>query len=245
MYSKDVFKKRIYEIVEVGKKGDIASQAYDSMMLMAVIIGLLPLTVKSFNWITATIDIITIVIFAFDYVVRIYTSDFKMGIKSYKAYLYYAFTPMAIIDFLSVVPVVEFFVPDTSMIALIRVFRVLQLLKLTRYSKTMVTIINVIKKVKNQIGAVILLTIIYILAIALIIFRVEPTSFSTFLDAVYWAAVSITTIGYGDISPVSQLGRLITVVSALVGMAVIALPTGIITAAYMQEISRKKSHYEL
>ena len=145
----------------------------------------------------------------------------------------------------AVVPVVEFFVPDTSMIALIRVFRVLQLLKLTRYSKTMVTIINVIKKVKNQIGAVILLTIIYILAIALIIFRVEPTSFSTFLDAVYWAAFSITTIGYGDISPVSQLGRLITVVSALVGMAVIALPTGIITAAYMQEISRKKSHYEL
>ena len=69
--------------------------------------------------------------------------------------------------------------------------------------------------------------------------------FETFFDALYWATISITTIGYGDISPVTLLGRIITMISALVGMAVIALPTGIITASYMQEITRKKSKYEL
>ena len=69
--------------------------------------------------------------------------------------------------------------------------------------------------------------------------------FNSFFDALYWATISITTIGYGDISPVTGIGRMITMISALVGMAVIALPTGIITAAYMNEISRKKSKYEL
>ena len=104
----------------------------------------------------------------------------------------------------------------------------------------MVIITNVIRKVKTQICAVFLLTIVYIISMALIIFQVEPDSFNSFLDAVYWAAVSITTIGYGDISPVSEWGKIITAISALVGMAVIALPTGIITAAYMQEISNNK-----
>ena len=67
----------------------------------------------------------------------------------------------------------------------------------------------------------------------------------TFFDALYWATISITTIGYGDISPVTTAGRLTTMLSALVGMALIALPSGIITAAYMEEIKKKKSKLEL
>jgi len=109
----------------------------------------------------------------------------------------------------------------------------------------MMTITNVIKKVRRQLGAVLVLTVVYIIAIALIIFQVEPDLFNSFFDAIYWAVVSITTIGYGDISPVSTWGRVITILSALVGVAVIALPSGIITAAFMEEISRKKGKHEL
>jgi voltage-gated potassium channel len=79
----------------------------------------------------------------------------------------------------------------------------------------------------------------------MLIFQVEPNLFHSFFDALYWATISLTTIGYGDISPVTPIGRLITMISALVGMAVIALPTGIITASYMNEINKKKSKYEL
>ena len=77
------------------------------------------------------------------------------------------------------------------------------------------------------------------------IFQLEPDLFDTFFDALYWATISITTIGYGDISPVTTAGRLTTMLSALVGMALIALPSGIITAAYMEEIKKKKSKLEL
>ena len=79
----------------------------------------------------------------------------------------------------------------------------------------------------------------------MLIFQLEPTLFDTFLDALYWATISITTIGYGDITPQTDLGQFITMISALVGVAVIALPTGMITAAYMNEISKKKTKYEL
>jgi voltage-gated potassium channel len=106
-------------------------------------------------------------------------------------------------------------------------------------------IANVIRKVKSQLLAVLILIVIYIFVSAMMIYQLEPDLFNNFFDALYWATISITTIGYGDISPVTTSGRMITMVSALVGMAVIALPTGIITAAYMNEINKKKSKYEL
>ncbi len=163
----------------------------------------------------------------------------------YRAYIAYIFTPLAIFDLLSIVPVIYIFLPVSSLIGLLRLFRVFRVLKLVRYSKTMVIIANVIRKVKKQLMAVLILIIVYIFVAAMLIFQLEPNLFKNFFDALYWATISITTIGYGDIYPVTAVGRFITMVSALVGMAVIALPTGIITAAYMAEITKKKSKYEL
>lgn len=247
MTKKDQIKKRIYEIIEASHDKDIPSKYYDILMFVTVIVGLIPLTMKAENTYTMLIDLITAIIFLADYILRLYTSDYKMGIKSYKAYLFYAFTPMAIIDLLCVVPIVSFFTPEVSLtfFGLFRLFRVFLLLKLIRYSKTIRTIENVIRKIRSQLFAVLILTLIYIVGSAMVIFQVEPDIFETFFDALYWATISITTIGYGDISPVTDMGRLITMVSALVGVAVIALPSGIITAAYMDEIKRKKSKLEL
>ena len=152
---------------------------------------------------------------------------------------------MAIIDLLSIVPILGFIIPDSIIIRLFKVFKVLRLLKLIRYSKTMVSIANVIRKVRKQLFAVLILTLVYIIASALIVFQIEPALFDTFFDALYWATISITTVGYGDISPVTDFGRLMTMLSALVGVAIIALPSGIITAAYMEEIKRKKGKLEL
>ena len=245
MSKKDVFKKRLYEIIEASRDNDIVSQAYDIMMLVAVVVGLIPLMLKTESVYTKTIDAITIGLFMIDYILRIYTSDYKMGIKSYKAFIAYFFTPMAIIDLLSIVPVLGFFIPDSVVIRLFKVFKVFRVLKLIRYSKTMVSIANVIRRVRKQLLAVLVLTIVYIVASALIVFQIEPNLFETFFDALYWATISITTIGYGDISPATDWGRFITMISALVGVAIIALPSGIITAAYMEEIKRKKGKLEL
>lgn len=238
-------KRRIYEIIEVSKEKDPASKAYDVMILFAVVIGLIPLTMKSESIYTKLIDLVTALIFLFDYLIRLYTSDYKMGIKSYIAYIAYILTPMAIIDLLSIVPIISFFFPSAVYIGMFRMFRVFRVLKLVRYSKTMVLIENVLRKVKNQLLAVLILTLIYITGSAMFIFQLEPDLFETFFDALYWATISITTIGYGDISPMTGIGRFVTMVSALVGVAVIALPSGIITAAYMDEIKKKKTKLEI
>ena len=238
-------KRRIYEIVEVSMDKDRVSKSYDIMMLVAVIVGLIPLTMKGDNEYSRAIDLVTALLFLFDYIFRIYTSDYKMGIKSYKSYIAYAFTPMAIVDLLSVVPILVYFHPNLVLLGMFRLFRILRVLKLVRYSKTMTIVANVIRKVRKQLYAILLLTIIYISASAMMIFQIEPDLFGSFFDALYWATISITTIGYGDISPVTWGGRLITMASALVGVAVIALPSGIITAAYMDEIKKKKSKFQL
>ena len=95
------------------------------------------------------------------------------------------------------------------------------------------------KQQKRVLISVAVLAFAYILVSALIVFNVEPESFKNFFDAIYWATVSLTTVGYGDIYPVSNIGRIVTMVSSMFGIAIIALPSGIITAGYLEEIKNK------
>ena len=238
-------KKRIFEIIEASHANDLASHVYDIMILVCVVVGLLPLTIKVENPYSRMIDFFTAIIFLFDYCARLFTADYKMGIKCTAAYVAYFLSPLAIIDLLSIIPVLALFFPTNNTIALFRIFRIFRVLKLIRYSKTMRTIENVLRKVKNQLFAVLLLVLVYIVATAMFMFQIEPDLFGNFFDALYWSTVSITTIGYGDITPQTTIGQFITMISSLVGMAVIALPTGIITAAYTDELKRVKGKHEL
>ena len=97
---------------------------------------------------------------------------------------------------------------------------------------------QVFKTQKKPLITVGILATVYILVSALVIFQVEPDSFETFFDAIYWATVSLTTMGYGDIYPVTAVGRVVTMFSSVFGIAIIALPSGIITAGYMEELNR-------
>ncbi|MEE1023645.1 MAG: potassium channel family protein [Acutalibacteraceae bacterium] len=84
------------------------------------------------------------------------------------------------------------------------------------------------------------MAVAYILVSALVIYNVEPESFETFFDAIYWATISLTTVGYGDIYPVTTIGRIVTMISSAFGIAIIALPSGVITAGYLAEINKEE-----
>ena len=118
----------------------------------------------------------------------------------------------------------------------LRLFRALRLFKLIRYSKSASVIAAVFEKEREALLAVLGLAIGYILVSALAIFNVEPETFNTFFDAVYWAVVSLTTVGYGDLYPTSDVGRAIAMISSLMGVAVVALPSGILTAGMLEEL---------
>jgi len=233
-------RKRLYEIIEAGNTSDNLSKAYDFFMIVVIAISMIPLMFKEQTTGMLVIDKVCVSIFIIDYVLRLITADFKFNSKSATSFLKYPFSPMAIIDLISILPSL---IPLNAgfktlrLVRMIRALRVARIFKSFRYSKNISRIINVLKKSKNSLIAVGFFAIAYVLVAALIIFNVEPDSFNSFFDAIYWATVSLTTVGYGDIYPVSSIGRIVTMVSSAIGIAIVALPAGIITAGYMDEIN--------
>ena len=120
-----------------------------------------------------------------------------------------------------------------------RAFRVFRAFKMFRYSRSVRIIVSVFKKSMESLIAVGTFAIAYIIISALIVFNVEPETFNSFFDAIYWATVSLTTVGYGDIYPVTTIGRIVTMVSSIFGISIVALPAGISTAGYMSEMDKE------
>ena len=234
-------RKRIYEIVEASGGNDKLSLLYDWLMIVIIVASLIPLAYKATYLSFKIIDQITVTIFIVDYILRLITADMKLKRKA-ASFVLYPFTPMAIIDLLSILPsfvMINQGLKLLKIFRLLRAFKVFRTLKFIRYSKNIQTIINVLRKQKKVLMSVAVLAFAYILVSAMIVFNVEPESFSNFFDAIYWATVSLTTVGYGDIYPVSNIGRIVTMISSMFGIAIIALPSGIITAGYLEEIKNK------
>ena len=235
-------RKKLYEIVEVSDGTGIISTVYDYIMMAAIFLSLVPLAFKSTNLIFSVIDKVTVALFIVDYILRVATADLKLQ-RGTVSFVLYPITPMAIIDLLTILPSFSALSSGFKVLRvlrLLRTFRVFRAFKLVRYSKSITIISNVIRAQRAPLLAVCTLAIAYVLISALVIFNVEPDTFETFFDAVYWACVSLTTMGYGDIYPVTTAGRIVTMLSSFVGIAIVALPAGIITAGYMDEINKRK-----
>lgn len=235
-------RKRLYEIVEVGQENDIYSRMYDLFMMITIVVSVFPLMFKEEHPAFVIIDRITTGIFIIDYLLRLLTADYKLK-KGWLSFLAYPFTAMALIDLLSILPSVTILSRSFrlfKMFRLFRTFRVFKVFKAFRYSKNINIIINVFKAQKDSLMVVCWLAVGYILVTALVIFNVESDTFDSFFDAVYWATISLTTVGYGDIYAVSVIGKIITMISSVFGIAIVALPAGIITAGYMAEIQKSK-----
>lgn len=240
-------RKRLFEIIEISKSSDKCSRIYDYFMIVVIVASMIPLAIKQELVIFDIIDRTAVSIFIIDYILRLCTADYKYGKKSIISFLRYPFSFMAIIDLLSILPSVALLNSSFKLLRifrLIRAFRVFRVFKVLRYSKSFKIIVAVFRKQKAALLAVMSLAIAYIVISALVIYNVEPDSFDSFFSALYWATVSLTTMGYGDIYPVTTVGRIVTMVSSIFGIAIIALPSGIITAGYMQEINKAKNDEE-
>ncbi len=236
-------RKRVYQIIEKSEGHDSVSAVYDYAMIVVIIASLVPLAFKVDTKALQIVDKVTVTIFIFDYLLRWITADYKFEEKSVKSFLRYPFSMMALIDLLSILPsltIINSGFKVLRVLRMIRAMRVLRVFKAMRYSKSFEIIGNVLRISKDSLIAVCCLAGGYIIVSALIIFNVEPDSFNRFFEAIYWATVSLTTVGYGDIYPVSTLGRIITMFSSIFGIAIVALPAGIITAGYMTEIEKVK-----
>lgn len=245
------FRKKIYNIIEpkYNNKDSIISRVYDWCMMIAIFVALIPLMFRENNTIFYYFDIIPCAIFIVDYVLRWITADYRMSKRGVWAFIIYPFTPMAIIDLISILPTFNFARDAFKITRVIRLLKIIRVIKVVRYFEPLRLVMNVIKKQRVILATVFALAIFYVFITALIMFNAEeqinPSTgdylFLTFFDAFYWAACTLTTVGYGDIYPISFIGRIISIISAVVGIAIIALPSGIITAGYMEEVRNKKN----
>lgn len=235
-------RKHIYEIID-SPSHSLPHRIYSAVIMIAVIVSLTPLAFKEDYLLFRITDQITVAIFIIDYILRISVADIKLHKKGIKPFFIYPLKPLAIIDLLSLLPSItplHSTLKLLKMVKFLKALRAIRLFRFIRYSKS----VRIIRHVFRDQGKLLIMVggiaAAYIGVTALILFNVEPETFPTFFDALYCATVSLTPIGYGNIYPVSMAGRLVTMISSVVGLAVIALPTGIITAGCLHEINRHR-----
>ena len=236
------FRQRLFEIIELSEDNDKLSSIYDVFMMIVILASIIPLAFKETYPVFQIIDKVTVVIFIIDYLLRLITADLKLK-RGLASFVIYPITPMAIIDLLAILPSLSILNSGLRLlkvIRLLRTFRVFRVFKAVRYSKNIQLVLGVFKKTKESLLVVCGIAIMYVLVSALVVFNVEPDTFNNYFEAVYWATVSLTTMGYGDIYPVTVAGRIITMISSFMGIAIVALPAGIITSGMMDEINAAK-----
>ena len=236
-------RRRIFEIIERSDGNDRASSIYDSVMLFLILLSLVPLAFKGEPVTLRCFDVACAVAFIVDYILRLCTADYKYNQRGILPFLRYPFSFMAIVDLVSILPSLTALNRGFKVLRILRIgraLRVFRVFKALRYSRSVEIIVGVFRRSRQSLIAVGSLAVGYILVSALIVFNVEPDSYNTFFDAVYWATVSLTTVGYGDIYPVTTIGRVVTMISSMFGIAVVAMPAGIITAGYMDELRERR-----
>ena len=240
-------RQQISEMVDAKNETRI-SRIYDSIMLAAIIIGILPLMFRSQNKLFLFFDLFSGICFIIDYILRWLCADKLSGRKGIWAFIIHPITPMAIIDLLSILPTLALLSPSFKIVRVSRLLKVLRVIKVIRYYEPLEIILAVIRRQSRILYTVFSLALFYIFITALIMFNAEedinPETgsylFNNFFDAFYWAACTLTTVGYGDIYPISNIGRIISIISSMVGIAIIALPSGIVTAGYLDELKSRK-----
>jgi len=229
----------LYEMVNAGGD-DKPSVIYDTSMMIVIVASLVPMCFKSQSAVLFWLDKFAAGIFIIDYMLRWVTADYKFPKLKSSAFAIYPFSPWAIVDLLAILPSLAILGQGFRLLKILRLLRTFRVMKFLRYSKSIRVIIEVLKKEKQPLLAVCYMALGYIFVTALIMFSVEPDSFDNFFDALYWATTALTTVGYGDIYPITDVGRLVSMVSSLAGIAVVALPAGIITAGYMSAVRESK-----
>ena len=250
----NAIKKRVFEIIGKAEDGDKASQIFDWSIMALIALSIISIILESFasiydkyHPVFQVFEIITVVVFTIEYLLRIWTADLLYP-ESKHPRLKYVFSVMAIIDLLAILP---FYVPFISadlrflrMMRLLRLFRLLRVFKLGRYFEALQIIVKVIKTSGPQLIMSVAICFFVMLFSAIIMYTVEnpvqPEQFPNVISSLWWAICTLTTVGYGDVYPITHIGRFFASLISLVGIGIIAIPTGIIAAGFNQVITREK-----
>ena len=255
-------RKRLFEILEVGNDLDHASRIYDFFSAGMIVINLIVSIMYTYDSmelaygpILLWIERITVATFAVDYILRIYTARFlyedEDGITDRKAAKKYIFSGLGIVDALSWLPyfLPIFFPSGTVAFRMIRIVRIFRLFRIDAYYDSLHVITQVIYGKRQQLISSVVLIMILMIGASLCMYSLEneaqPEVFQNAFSGIWWAASTLLTIGYGDIYPVTIMGKALGIVISFLGVGMVAIPTGIISAGFvdMYATIKKRNEY--
>ena len=247
-------RKRLFEIIEIGLPGDVASQVYDAFNILSIVINLVVSVMYTFDdlhakfgpWLV-TVEAITVAFFALDYCLRLWTAKFlRPSLSEPKAVLRYVFSFSGLVDLLSFLPyyLPVFFPSGAVAFRMFRVARVFRLFRVNAYYDSLGVITEVISSKRQQLFSSVFILLVLMLASSLCMYSLEhdaqPEVFSNAFSCIWWSVSTLLTIGYGDIYPVTTMGKIFSIFITFLGVGMVAIPTGIISAGFVDQYTRIK-----
>ena len=247
-------RKRVSEIIEVGYDQDWLSRLYDLINALAIVANLAASILYTFEavrlpfgWLVLTLEQVTVAFFAVDYCLRLWTARALFpGLSEPRAVLKYALSFSGVVDLLSFLPYyLPFFFPAGAVaFRMFRVVRIFRLFRINAYYDSLNVITQVITSKGQQLLSSVFIILVLMLASSLCMYSLEheaqPEVFTNAFSGIWWSVSTLLTVGYGDIYPITTVGKLFGIIISFLGVGMVAIPTGIISAGFVDQYSRIK-----
>ena len=243
-----------FKLLTVDKKNHLASRIVDLVITNLILLNVVAIILASYPELYTKyktefylFEVFSVIIFSLEYLLRLWTSPLHYAGKSVKhPYLKFIFSTWGLIDLLAILPFYAPFLFTMNLVFLrsLRLMRLLRILKLSRYSQSLRVIGQILKEKKADLGITFFMTFILLIIASTLMYNIEhqaqPENYKNIGDAFWWAIATLTTVGYGDIYPITNLGRFFSGVIAVLGIGLVALPTGIISSAFIKNLDDRK-----
>lgn len=240
-------KKRIFDIIQIGKREDFISRAFDIFIVTVILANIAVLFLGTFDelhryaplfrW----VETITVFIFCIEYALRIWTAEYLYPDKSRaKAIRCFLISFDGIVDLLTILPF--FFLSGFVAFRMLRVVRIFHLFRINAYYDSFHVITSVLYEKRNQIISSVFIILVLMMSSSLCMYsaehEVQPEVFDNAFSGMWWSISTILTVGYGDIYPVTALGRVMAIFISFLGVGAVAIPTGIISAGFVEQYTQ-------
>lgn len=257
--NRETMRRRLHEIVEVGAGDDRISRGYDLVSALLIVLYLVISILETFDSVSNradrllnVVEIIIVLFFTVDYVLRLYTAKYQYpDKKGWASFWKYVFSFSGIVDLFSFLPfyLPVFFPAGAAAFRMIRVIRIFRLFRINAYYDSLNVITEVLTNKKQQLLSSVFIVLILMLASSLCMYSVEhaaqPDVFRNAFSGIWWSVSTLLTVGYGDIYPITTLGKVLGTIITFLGVGVVAIPTGIISAGFVEQYAelKKRSEY--
>jgi len=247
-------KKKVFNIINPSASDNIASRWFNIGMLGLIFLNILAVVLETDQGVFRhnkpffqTFEVISVIIFTVEYILRLWTcTEIRRYSSPVKGRLAYAFSASMLIDLISFLP---FYIPiggmDLRFIRAVRLFRLFRLFKMGRYSASLSKLAKVIKTKKEELIITLFASVVLLIIASSLMYFIErdaqPDQFGSIPKAMWWGAITLTTVGYGDVYPVTLFGRIIGAFIAVLGIGLFALPAGIIASGFAAELQKQKA----